>query len=464
MAYQKFFSAENAQDKEKNIVTGAKKLKGDSESDMFNMVDLIIKKRDGFELLPEEIKFFINGAIGKSIPDYQISAMLMAIFLKGMNEGETACITKEMVYSGEILDLSEIPGIKVDKHSTGGIGDTTTLILAPLVASCGLPVIKMSGRGLGFTGGTLDKMESIGLKIDFSMQEAIAMAKKSGLVVMGQTANLAPADKILYALRDVTGTVENISMIAASIMSKKIAAGADVIVLDVKCGSGAFMKDFSSARALAKEMVAIGRNVGKKVVALITNMDEPLGLNIGNCLEAKEAIEILKGEKTGRLLDVSIELGSYMLLLGNKAESLEEAKEMLLENIKNGKGYEKFLEFVKQQSKNFDGELKIKEAAVKYSVKAKKAGYIYKMNAAEIGRASIATGAGRLKKDDEIDYTAGIIMKVKLGDYVNENDEICEIHSSNVEKCKRAEEILLRAIDIENEKPKLRRLILDVVN
>ena len=358
---------------------------------MFNIVDLIIKKRDGFELSPEEIKFFISGAVDKSIPDYQISAMLMAIFLKGMNEGETACITKEMVYSGEILDLSEVPGMKVDKHSTGGIGDTTTLILAPLVASCGLPVVKMSGRGLGFTGGTLDKMESIGLKIDFSMQEAIEMAKKSGLVVMGQTANLAPADKILYALRDVTGTVENISMIAASIMSKKIAAGADVIVLDVKCGSGAFMKDFESAKALAKEMVAIGRNVGKKVVALITNMDEPLGLNIGNCLEAKEAIEILKGEKTGRLLDVSIELGSYMLLLGNKAKSLEEAKEMLLANIKNGKGYEKFLEFVKQQSKDFDGELKIKEAAVKYSVKAKKAGYVYKMNAAEIGRASIAT-------------------------------------------------------------------------
>ena len=414
---------------------------------MFNMVDLIIKKRDGFELSPEEIKFFISGAVNKSIPDYQISAMLMAIFLKGMNEGETACITKEMVYSGEILDLSEVPGIKVDKHSTGGIGDTTTLVLAPLVASCGLPVVKMSGRGLGFTGGTLDKMESIGLKIDFSTQEAIEMAKKSGLVVMGQTANLAPADKILYALRDVTGTVENISMIAASIMSKKIAAGADVIVLDVKCGSGAFMKDFESAKALAKEMVAIGRNVGKKVVALITNMDEPLGLNIGNCLEAKEAIEILKGEKTGRLFDVSIELGSYMLLLGNKAKSLEEAKEMLLENIKNGKGYEKFLEFVKQQSKDFDGE-----------------GYVYKMNAAEIGRASIATGAGRLKKDDEIDYTAGIIMKIKLGDYVNENDEICEIHAADIEKCKRAEEILLSAIDIENEKPKLRRLILDVVN
>lgn len=427
------------------------------------MVDLIIKKRDGFELSAEEIKFFIDGVVNKSIPDYQISAMLMAIFLNGMNEAETACITKEMVYSGKVLDLSEIPGIKVDKHSTGGIGDTTTLILAPLVASCGLPVIKMSGRGLGFTGGTIDKMESIGLKIDFDMQEAINLVKKSGLIVMGQTDNLAPADKILYALRDVTGTVENISLIAASIMSKKIAAGADAIVLDVKCGSGAFMKDFESAKALAKEMVAIGKNVGKKVIALITDMNEPLGLNIGNSLEAKEAVEILKGEKTGRLLDVSIELAANMLVLGDKASNIDEAKEILFSKIKNGEGYKKFLEFVAQQSENFDGELKISEADIKYVVKSQEAGYIFEMDAAKIGRASIETGAGRLKKEDEIDYTAGIIMKVKVGDYVNINDEICEIHASNIDKCKRAEKILLDAIKIKSDKPEVRKLILDVI-
>lgn len=427
------------------------------------MVDLIIKKRDGSELSAEEIKFFINGVVDKSIPDYQISAMLMAIFLNGMNEAETACITKEMVYSGKVLDLSEIPGIKVDKHSTGGIGDTTTLILAPLVASCGLPVIKMSGRGLGFTGGTLDKMESIGLKIDFNMQEAINLVKKSGLIVMGQTDNLAPADKILYALRDVTGTVENISLIAASIMSKKIAAGADAIVLDVKCGSGAFMKDFESAKALAKEMVAIGKNIGKKVIALITDMNEPLGLNIGNSLEAKEAVEILKGEKTGRLLDVSIELAANMLVLGNQANNIDEAKEILFNKIKSGEGYKKFLEFVAQQSEDFDGELKIPEAKVKYIVKSQKAGYISEMNAAQIGRASIETGAGRLKKEDKIDYTAGIIMKVKLGDYVNINDEICEIHASDIDKCKRAEKILLDAIKIKSDKPEAKKLILDVI-
>lgn len=429
-----------------------------------NIVDLIIKKRDGNELTNDEIKFFIDSAVNKSIPDYQISAMLMAIFLKGMNEEETAAITKEMVYSGDVLDLSSIPGIKVDKHSTGGIGDTTTLVLAPLVAACGLPVVKMSGRGLGFTGGTLDKMESIGLNIDIPMEKALEYVKKSGLVLMGQTANLAPADKILYALRDVTGTVESIPLIAASIMSKKIAAGADAIVLDVKCGSGAFMQDFESAKALAKEMVAIGKNIGRKVVALITNMDEPLGLHIGNSLEAEEAIEILKGNVKGRLFDVSIELAANMLVLGEKAENLEQARKILLEKIENGEGYKKFLELVAQQSENFDGTIKISHAPVEYSVKAEKSGYIYSMVASQIGRASIETGAGRMTKDDEIDYTAGIIMKVRLGDYVNAGDEIAQIFSSSNDKCERAAKILSAAIEIKSERPQLKNLILDIIN
>lgn len=428
-----------------------------------NIVDLIIKKRDGQELSNEEIKFFIESTVNKTIPDYQVSAMLMAIFLKGMNEKETACITQEMVNSGDILDLSQIPGIKVDKHSTGGIGDTTTLVLAPLVAACGLPVVKMSGRGLGFTGGTLDKMESIGLKIDIPMQEALDYVKKSGLVVMGQTSNLAPADKILYALRDVTGTVDSIPLIAASIMSKKIAAGADAIVLDVKCGSGAFMQDFESAKALATEMVSIGKNIGRNVIALITNMDEPLGLNIGNSLEVEEAVEILKGNVTGRLLDVSIELGANMLVLGKKAENIDQARQMLLEKIKNGEGYKKFLEFVAQQSENFNGTLEIPHAQHSYSVKAEKSGYIYSMTASQIGRASIETGAGRMTKEDKIDYTAGIIMKVRLGDYVNAGDEIAQIFSSSIEKCERAGKILSSAIEIRDEKPVQNKLIMDVI-
>lgn len=428
-----------------------------------NIVDLIIKKRDGLKLSNEEIKFFIEGTVNKSIPDYQISAMLMAIFLKGMDESETACITQEMVKSGDVLDLSQIPGIKVDKHSTGGIGDTTTLVLAPLVAACGLPVVKMSGRGLGFTGGTIDKMESIGLKVDVPMKTALDYVKKSGLVIMGQTANLAPADKILYALRDVTGTVESIPLIAASIMSKKIAAGADAIVLDVKCGSGAFMHDFESAKALAKEMVAIGKNIGRNVIALITNMDEPLGLNIGNSLEVEEAVEILKGNVTGRLLDVSIELGANMLILGKKADNIEQARQMLLDEIKNGEGYKKFLEFVAQQSDNFNGELVIPHAQHSFSLKAEKSGYVYSMTASQIGRASIETGAGRMTKEDEIDYTAGIIMKVRLGDYVNEGDTIAQIFSSTTEKCERAAEILSSAINIKNEKPQTNKLIMDII-
>lgn len=426
-----------------------------------NVVDLIIKKRDGHELSEIEINSFITNVTNKTIPDYQISAMLMAMFIKGLNDNETACLTKAMAYSGEVMDLSDVPGIKVDKHSTGGIGDTTTLVLAPLVASCGLNVVKMSGRGLGFTGGTIDKMESIGLKVDVDMPEAIEYVKSSGVVVMSQTADLAPADKIFYALRDVTGTIDSIPLIAASIMSKKIAAGADAIVLDVKCGSGAFMKDFASAKQLAQTMVSIGKSVGRSVVALITNMDEPLGLNIGNTLEVQEAMDILQGKVTGPLLDVSIELGANMLVLGQKADDIEQARKMLHENIANGKGYDKFMEFVAQQSGN--NKLEIACAKQKMPVISQSSGYVSAMVASEIGRASLETGAGRLTKEDAIDFTAGLVMKVRIGDYVNAGDEIAVIHSNSDERCSKAADILLSAIKISNDKPHVEKLILDVV-
>ena len=312
-----------------------------------NIVDLIIKKRDGGKLSKEEIEFFVNGTTDSSIPDYQISAMLMAIYFQNLDTEETSELTLAMANSGSTFDLSSIEGIKVDKHSTGGVADTTTLILAPLVASCGVPVVKMSGRGLGFSGGTLDKLESIpGFRIDVSEDEALKFAKTSGIVLMSQTDNLTPADKKLYALRDVTGTVENIPLISGSIMSKKIAAGADAIVLDVKCGSGAFMKDYSSAVSLAETMVDIGRSVGREVTAVISSMDQPLGMNIGNSLEVIEAIEILKGNAGGDLLEVALTLGAYMLISSKTVKTVDEGKAILLEKIKNGSGLEKFRELL----------------------------------------------------------------------------------------------------------------------
>ena len=292
-----------------------------------NIVDLIIKKRDGFKLTKEEIEFFIKGVSDDSLPDYQISAMLMAMLLRGMDDEETSILTLAMATSGDTFDLSPVKGIKVDKHSTGGVADTTTLVLAPLVASLGIPVVKMSGRGLGFSGGTLDKLESIpGFNISVSYEDAIKYANESNIVVMSQTANLTPADKKLYALRDVTGTVDSIPLIIGSIMSKKIAAGADAIVLDVKCGSGAFMQDIDSARKLAKGMQKIGESLGRKVIAVISSMDQPLGNYIGNALEVIEAIEVLKGNVKGDLLEVVLTLGSNMVVSAGKAETEEEAR------------------------------------------------------------------------------------------------------------------------------------------
>ena len=432
-----------------------------------NLVDLIIKKRDGGKLTKDEIEFFVSGVVDSSIPDYQTSAMLMAIYFQNLDSEETSDLTMAMANSGDTFDLSSVEGIKVDKHSTGGVADTTTLILAPLVASCGVPVVKMSGRGLGFSGGTLDKLESIpGFNISVTESQALEFAKKSGIVLMSQTDSLTPADKKLYALRDVTGTVESIPLIAGSIMSKKIAAGADAIVLDVKCGSGAFMKDLPSAVALAKTMADIGRSVGREVTAVISGMDQPLGMNIGNSLEVIEAIEVLKGRVGGDLLEVSLTLGSLMLIGAKKFKTMDEGKEMLRENIANGKGLAKFRELLIQQGGNPDiieDYSLLPLSPSKLEVKSNTDGYIYSMNTAEIGRASLETGAGRDAKTDPIDPGAGIIMKVRIGDMVKKGDTIAEIYSAVNEKCISAAAYLRDAVEISDEAPKQPKLILDII-
>ena len=420
-----------------------------------NFVDIIIKKRDGGKLDAGEINYFVTGVTDGSLPDYQISALLMAILLRGMDEEETAQLTMEMAVSGNRIDLSSVDGFKVDKHSTGGVADTTTLILAPLVASVGVPVVKMSGRGLGFSGGTIDKLESIpGFQVDVLEEQALAFARKNGIVVMSQTDDLTPADKKLYAMRDVTGTVDSIPLIAASIMSKKIAAGADGIVLDVKCGSGAFMKDLESAESLAEIMVSMGRRVGRKVTAVISGMDQPLGMYIGNSLEVMEAIEVLKGNVEGDLLEVSLTLGANMLLLAGRVKTEAEGKALLKEQIRNGKGLEKFREMLVQQG----GDVNIIEnydllplSPVKMEVKADCSGYITKMDTAMIGRASQETGAGRMFKGQPLDFGAGIIMKKRTGDAIATGEALAIVYSESMEKCDSAADFLKKAITIEEK-------------
>jgi pyrimidine-nucleoside phosphorylase len=432
-----------------------------------NIVDLIIKKRDKIELTKEEISFFVKAVTEDTIKDYQTAAMLMAILLNGMTEKETANLTLEMTHSGKVLDLTKIKGIKVDKHSTGGVADTTTLILAPLVASLGVVVVKMSGRGLGHTGGTLDKLEAIpGFKIDVSEEDTIKFAKTSGVVIMSQTEDLTPADRKLYALRDVTGTVDSLPLIAGSIMSKKIASGADAIILDVKCGSGAFMKNIEDARELAMEIVTIGKNVGRDVTAVISSMDQPLGMYIGNSLEVIEAIEVLKGNIKGDLLEVSLVLGAYMLKAAGVTNDIEVAKTMLLENIANGKGLQKLKEMIQQQKgdvniiENYD---LLPKSEVKITVLAQEDGYIYKMDSELIGRGFVETGAGRKTKEDSIDYGAGIIMKVRIGDKVLKGDVLAEVYAKSLEKAQSAKEYVQKAITIKEEQPKIGELILDII-
>lgn len=430
-----------------------------------NFTDIIIKKRDGQKLSKDELYYFANSAAQNTIPDYQISALLMAIFINGLDDNETAYLTEAMTNSGDILDLSDIKGFKIDKHSTGGVGDTTTLVLAPLVAACGLPVVKMSGRGLGHTGGTLDKLESIqGFNININANDAIEQVNKHNIVVMGQTSKLAPADKTLYALRDVTGTIDSIPLIASSIMSKKLAGGADGIVLDVKLGSGAFMSDLESARKLSDTMISIGKKLGKKMCALITDMNEPLGMYIGNSLEVIEAIEILNGNVEGRLKEVSLALASEMLVMGGISPNKEKALELLNQKIQNGDGISKFKELITLQGGNpdvTDDYSLFAKANESYTLYAPNDGYINSINAYEIGRASLETGAGRRTKADKIDYSAGIIMHKKTGDKVNKGDVIAEIFSSSMDKINVSANIINSAVNI-GDKPVERPIIYEV--
>ncbi|CDN35220.1 pyrimidine-nucleoside phosphorylase [Bacillus thuringiensis] len=406
------------------------------------MVDIIAKKRDGKELTTEEIKFFINGYTDGSIPDYQVSALAMAIFFKDMTDRERADLTMAMVESGETIDLSAIEGIKVDKHSTGGVGDTTTLVLGPLVAALDVPVAKMSGRGLGHTGGTIDKLEAVeGFHVEITKEQFIDIVNRDKVAVIGQTGNLTPADKKIYALRDVTGTVNSIPLIASSIMSKKIAAGADAIVLDVKTGAGAFMKTEEDAKELAHAMVRIGNNVGRQTMAVISDMSQPLGFAIGNALEVKEAIDTLKGEGPEDLTELVLVLGSQMVVLAKKANTLEEAREMLIEVMKNGKATEKFKEFLSNQggdSSIVDNPEKMPQAKYVIDVPAKTSGVISNIVADEIGIAAMLLGAGRATKEDEIDLAVGLMLRKKVDDAVKEGEPFVTIYANreNVEDVK----------------------------
>ena len=398
------------------------------------MVDIIEKKRDGKELTTQEINFFIEGYTKGDIPDYQASALAMAIYLMYLNDRERADLTRAMVNSGDTIDLSGIDGIKVDKHSTGGVGDTTTLVLAPLVASLGIPVAKMSGRGLGHTGGTIDKLESVkGFHVELTKEQFIDLVNRDKVAVMGQSGNLTPADKKLYALRDVTGTVNSIPLIASSIMSKKIAAGADAIVLDVKTGDGAFMKTEKDAEELAHAMVRIGNHVGRKTIAIISDMSQPLGFAIGNALEVKEAIETLQGKGPQDLTDLVLTLGSQMVILAKKAETTQEAKAMLREAITSGKAIAKFKEFLQNQGGDasvVDDTAKLPQAKYQIELPAKKSGYVSRMVADEIGVASMLLGAGRATKEDTIDLAVGIVLHKKVGDKVSEGESLLTIHSN----------------------------------
>lgn len=398
------------------------------------MIDIIEKKRDGMSLTREEIEFFVNGYTRGEVPDYQASSLAMAIFFQDMNDEERAALTMSMVNSGERIDLSDINGIKVDKHSTGGVGDTTTLVLAPLVAAVGVPVAKMSGHGLGHTGGTIDKLESVkGFNVEISEKDFIKLVNDNQVAVIGQSGNLTPADKKLYALRDVTGTVNSIPLIASSIMSKKIAAGADAIVLDVKTGSGAFMKTLDDAEALAHAMVRIGNNVGRNTMAIISDMSQPLGNAVGNALELKEAIATLKGNGPKDLTELVLTLGSQMVVLAEQAESLDEARQMLVDAIKTGKALNKFKTFLSNQGGDdsiVDSPEKLPSAKYQVEFKAKKDGFITEIIANEIGVASMMLGAGRQTKEDVIDLGVGIVLNKKVGEHVEKGENILTIHTN----------------------------------
>lgn len=414
--------------------------------------DIIMKKRNGYELTDEEISYAVQGFTEGGIPDYQISALLMAIYFQGMNERETISLTMAMAHSGDLLDLSAIDGIKVDKHSTGGVGDKTSLVVGPMVAALGVPVAKMSGRGLGHTGGTIDKLESIsGFQTTLRTETFIENVNRIKMAIVGQTVNLAPADKKIYALRDVTATVDNLSLIASSIMSKKIASGADAIVLDVKTGSGAFMKQEKDAIELAREMVKIGNGAGRNTIAIVSNMDQPLGNMIGNALEVKEAIETLDGRGPEDLLELSYVLGAYMLIAAEKAESLEDGINKLRETIESKSALLKFREFIEAQGG--DGAVVentdlLPKASIVMDIISEEAGFIKHIDTSEIGMVSLILGGGRETKDSEIDLSVGIELKKKVGDRIEKEEVIATIYANDLERLKAAKERLDMAYEI----------------
>lgn len=410
------------------------------------MTDIIVKKRDGFKLTADEIKFVVDGYTKGEIPDYQMSALLMAILIRGMDREETLELTMAMMHSGETLDLSGIKGVKADKHSTGGVGDKTSLILCPMVAAQGVKIAKMSGRGLGHTGGTIDKLESFpGFNTGISEETFMTNVNDFGIAIAGQTADLDPADKKMYALRDVTGTVPSIPLIVSSIMSKKLAAGADVIVLDVKSGSGSFMKTEDDARELAENLTAVGKMAGKKTVAVITDMDEPLGNAIGNALEVKEAIEVLRGEKKGELLELCLTLGACILTEAGIAENDDEARQMLIHGIEDGSALNKLAQLVEGQGgdKNavYNTDL-LPAAPVRYEAICKETGYVKHISAADVGLVSMHLGGGRVTKESEIDLSVGLILHKKVGDRVEEGESLGTIHATSIEKAEQAAELL----------------------
>lgn len=413
------------------------------------MYDLIMKKRNGFALDQEEIAFMITEYTAGRIPDYQMSAMMMAIYFQGMTEEETAVLTMAMANSGEMLDLSGIEGIKVDKHSTGGVGDKTSIALTPMVAACGIKIAKMSGKGLGHTGGTIDKLESFaGFSTEITSEHFISQVNRIGVSIMGQTLDLAPADKKLYALRDVTATVDNMSLIASSIMSKKLAAGADAIILDVKTGSGAFMKKEEDAFALAKEMVKLGKHAGRKTTAIVSDMDQPLGFAVGNALEVKEAIETLKGNGPKDFTELCMTIGAHMLIAGEKAENMEQARRMLKEVIEDGRALAKLAEFVEAQGGDREfvyQPSKLPQAALVEEILSEQEGYIEKITCDEIGICSLILGGGRETKESQIDLAVGFILHKKVGDHVKVGEALATIHANDRDKLDTAKERFLKA-------------------
>lgn len=432
------------------------------------ILDVIKNKRDGHENSPEELKFLIDGTVNGSIKDYHISAWLMAAYLKGLSLDETTELTRLMAYSGDILDLSSVPGIKVDKHSSGGVGDKVTLVLAPLVASAGVIVAKISGRGLGHTGGTVDKMEAIpGLRTDLSIEEFIAQLKDIGISLIGQTQNLTPADKVFYALRDVTGTIESLPLITASILSKKIAAGADIILLDIKYGSGAFMKTFDDAKKLSEMLVAVGKKLGKSVTTAISDMDQPLGFTIGHTLEVKEAIETLKGKGPQDLTKLCMRYAAILLHKAKKVKTVEEAETLLKKNIASGKAVEKFREFVEAQGGNpevIENYDIMPKAEHQIEILSDNAGFITQLSAIDVAETAKLLGAGRDKKEDSIDLGVGVDLKVKRGQKVNKGTLLAVLHANNLKHIEQALKLIQGAFTIGDKAPPTQPLIREVIS